>query len=42
MLAKAAGPAPVFLTKDNMKDFEWTTMFAPKDFKATFSVDAKQ
>jgi periplasmic protein TorT len=40
--AKAAGPAPVFLTKENMKDFEWTTMFAPKDFKATFSVDAKK
>lgn len=40
--AKAAGPAPVFLTKGNMKNFEWTTMFAPKDYQATFSVDPKK
>ena len=39
--SKAAGPAPVLLTKDNLKNYEWTTMFAPKDYKATFSVEAK-
>jgi len=36
-----AGPAPAFLTKDNAKDYEWTTMFAPKDYSATYTVEAK-
>lgn len=39
--AREAGPAPAFLTKENYGEFEWTTMFAPKDYSATYSVEAK-
>jgi hypothetical protein len=39
--AREAGPNPAFLTKANAKNYEWTTMFAPKGFAATYSVQAK-
>jgi periplasmic protein TorT len=39
--AHEAGPNPAFLTKANAKNYEWTTMFAPKGFAATYSVQAK-
>jgi protein TorT len=39
--AKHAGPTPAFITKQNIDTFVWDTMFAPKDYKVTYTVDAK-
>jgi protein TorT len=39
--AKFAGPTPAFITKQNIASFVWDTMFAPKDYKVTYTVDAK-
>ncbi len=39
--AKHAGPAPAFITKENIASFTWETMFAPKDFNVTYTVEAK-
>jgi protein TorT len=39
--SREAGPAPAFLTKETASKYEWTTMFAPKDFAATYAVEAK-
>lgn len=35
------GPKPEMITKDNSSTVEYTDVFAPKDFKATFSYEAK-
>ncbi|CAE6713811.1 Periplasmic protein TorT [Paraburkholderia nemoris] len=41
MQANRSGPAPVMVTKDKQASLQWDTMFAPKDFSATYEVKAK-
>jgi len=36
-----AGPIPEMVTADNAEDIEYTLMFAPRDFEATFQAAAK-
>lgn len=39
LAAKRSGPKPVMVTKDTLSQVKWDDMFAPKDFKATFTVN---
>lgn len=39
--AKKAGPVPQMFTKDAAGKFSWNTMFAPRDFKAVYSIKAR-
>lgn len=38
--ATRSGPIPKMVTKENIKSIPWDEMFAPKDFKATYTVSA--
>ncbi|MGA2842584.1 MAG: TMAO reductase system periplasmic protein TorT [Steroidobacteraceae bacterium] len=39
--ATRSGPTPKMVTKDNIKSIPWTDMFAPKDFPATYTLNAQ-
>jgi protein TorT len=41
LTATRSGPIPKMVTKDNIKSVPWTDMFAPKDFPATYTVNAQ-
>jgi protein TorT len=38
--ATRSGPIPKMVTKENINSIPWDAMFAPKDFKATYTVEA--
>ncbi|WP_342641405.1 TMAO reductase system periplasmic protein TorT [Rhodoligotrophos ferricapiens] len=38
LLAKRAGPKPQMVTSETLNNFEYTDMFAPKDFKVVFNL----
>lgn len=42
LAAKRAGPKPQMVTSDTIDSFEYTDMFAPKDFAVTFSMTEGQ
>lgn len=42
LMANRAGPKPQMVTSDNVGEFEWTNMFAPKDWDVVFSVEEGQ
>jgi periplasmic protein TorT len=41
LIANRSGPKLTIVTKENIKSIPWDEMFAPRDFKATYSVSAK-